>query len=327
MGSHLSGARAGVTVGAATALLAVAGLAGAAGGDGQSRAVGRVQQPVAAVAGQLPVATAHARPAALREPDLADAAAPVSAQVRPTSSVGTTEVLALVRQYFPADQVGNAMAVARCESGHSNAIGATNNNGTTDWGVFQLNDGGTLQGALRRIGTGFTSTAEAQQLALDAETNVRAARAIYDNRGWAPWVCAYKTGIVAALYSSTPGPMAGRYDEQGTSGVSFTVEDAPPDPPAPSASPKPEPGSPSPAGPATAAPSPKPSSQAHADTHPRSRRQPRPPHPRRHRPPRPRSSRSRSRRHHRSPATSSLPRSRRPSWRRHDQPLPRMHRP
>ena len=42
-------------------------------------------------------------------------------------------------------------------------------NGTTDWGVFQLNDGGTLQAALRRIGTSFTSTAEAQQHALAAD--------------------------------------------------------------------------------------------------------------------------------------------------------------
>ena len=178
------------------------------------------------------------------------AAVPAVAVIQPTSSVGTGEVLALVRRYFPADQVGNAMAVARCESGHSNAIGATNSNGTTDWGVFQLNDGGTLQGALRRIGAPFTSIAEAQQLALDAETNVRAARTIYDSRGWAPWVCAYKTGIVASLYSNTPGPMAGRYDERGLVGevdLTRTVPDAAaaiptPAAPAPALSPtKPQP--------------------------------------------------------------------------------------
>ena len=164
---------------------------------------------------------------------------------RPGPSIHTEAVLALVVRYFPADQVGNAMAVARCESGHSNAIGATNSNGTTDWGVFQLNDGGTLQGALRRIGAPFGSIAEAQQLALDAETNVRAARNIYDSRGWAPWVCAYKTGIVASLYSNTPGPMAGRYDERGLVGevdLTRTVPDAGaaiPTPAAPAPAPSP----------------------------------------------------------------------------------------
>ena len=161
---------------------------------------------------------------------------------RPGPSIHTEAVLALVVQYFPADQVGNAMAVARCESGHSNAVGATNRNGTTDWGVFQLNDGGTLQGALRRIGAPFSSIAEAQQLALDAETNVRAARNIYDSRGWAPWVCAYKTGIVASLYSNTPGPMAGQYDERGLVGdvdLTRTVSDEAAAIPTPTATPSP----------------------------------------------------------------------------------------
>jgi hypothetical protein len=138
---------------------------------------------------------------------------------RPGPSIHTEAVLALVVEHFPADQIGNAMAVSRCESGHSNAIGALNSNGTRDWGVFQLNDGGTLQAALQRIGVAYASTAEAQRLALDAETNIRAARSIYDSRGWAPWVCAHKTGIVAALYTRTPGPMDGRYDERGLIGT------------------------------------------------------------------------------------------------------------
>jgi len=188
---------------------------------------------------------------------------------RPGPGLHTEGVLALVVQHFPADQIGNAMAVARCESGHSNAIGAVNNNGTRDWGVFQLNDGGTLQGALRRIGMPFSTTAQAQELALDAAVNVRAAATIYASRGWAPWVCAYKAGIVASLYSSTPGPMDGRYDERGLPGqvdLGRTVPDAEADipqpavsdapSPTPSASPSPAPSQASP--PPTAAASPNP---------------------------------------------------------------------
>ena len=172
-----------------------------------------------------PPATAAAAPAAPAAPTPpqteagGSAAAVQTISYRPGPSIHTAEVLALIVKYFPAAEIGNAMAVSRCESGHSNAIGALNSNGTRDWGVFQLNDGGTLQGALRRIGVAFGSTAEAQQLALDAETNVRAARVIWADRGWAPWVCAYKTGVVASLYSRTPGPMAGKYDERGLVGT------------------------------------------------------------------------------------------------------------
>ncbi len=182
-----------------------------------------------------------------------DSEAVLKIAYRPGPSIHTEAVLALVVEHFPTDQVGNAMAVARCESGHSNAVGATNSNGTTDWGVFQLNDGGTLQGGLRRIGAAFTTTAEAQQLALDAETNVRAARTIYDNRGWAPWVCAYKTGIVAGLYSSTPGPMNGRYDERGLPG---TVDLSRTQPSPGATIPTPKPPTPSPSAAATPRPTP-----------------------------------------------------------------------
>jgi hypothetical protein len=200
---------------------------------------------------------------------------------RPGPSIHTAAVLALIVEHFPADQIGNAMAVARCESGHSNAIGAANANGTRDWGIFQLNDGGTLQGALRRIGVSFDTTVDAQQLALDAETNVRAARDIYDSRGWAPWVCAQKTGIVASLYTRTSGPMDGRYDERGLVGTVDLARTLPdydatlptpevPQPtptaaatPSPTASQTPSPSasatqSPTPTGPSTGSPTPTP---------------------------------------------------------------------
>jgi hypothetical protein len=131
------------------------------------------------------------------------------------SATSTAQVLDLVRKYFPADEVGNAMAVSRCESGHANRVSKPNGNGTRDFGVFQINDGGTIQAALRRIGVSFSDTSDARSKALDPALNVRMARAIWDSRGWQPWVCAAKIKIVAGLYQRTPGPMAGKYDEYG----------------------------------------------------------------------------------------------------------------
>lgn len=131
------------------------------------------------------------------------------------SAIDTAGVLALVRKYFPAAEVTNAMAVSRCESGHRNAVGAVNGNGTRDYGIFQVNDGGTLQAALRSIGEPYSSITEARQKALNAELNVRMARALWDSRGWQPWVCAAKVKVVSGLYERTPGPMYGKYNEQG----------------------------------------------------------------------------------------------------------------
>ena len=131
------------------------------------------------------------------------------------SSTSTGEVLELVGKYFPADQVGNAMAVARCESGHANRVSKPNGNGSRDFGVFQINDGGTIQAALRRLGVSFSDISDARGKALDTGMNVRMARTIWESRGWQPWVCAAKLKIVAGLYQKAPGPMDGKFDEVG----------------------------------------------------------------------------------------------------------------
>lgn len=130
-------------------------------------------------------------------------------------ATSTAEVLSLVRRSFPDSEVGNAMAVSRCESGHRNVVGAANGNGTRDYGVFQINDGGTLQAALTRIGIAYSSVTDARSKALDPELNVRMARVIWQSRGWQPWVCAAKVKVVAGLYQRAPGPMYGKYDEYG----------------------------------------------------------------------------------------------------------------
>lgn len=140
-----------------------------------------------------------------------------------SSTPKSAEVQSLIRKHFPADELGNAMAVSRCESGHTDSKGKVNSDGTIDWGVFQLNDGGTLQSALDAIGVSYSSTAEARQLALDTAINVRAAAQIFATQGWAPWVCAYRVGIVAGLYSSIPGPMDGKFDQWGQPTVSDPV--------------------------------------------------------------------------------------------------------
>jgi hypothetical protein len=157
-----------------------------------------------------------------------------------------SDLLALVRANFPADQVGNAMAVAECESSQQSIRGPVNTDGTSDWGIFQLNDGGTLQGALAAIGIPAESTEAAQAAAMDPTTNVVAAAHIYADRGWGAWTCGFKQGIVAAIGSSTPGPLDGAYTIVGTdptpldppdwSGASPARSPAPP-PAAPAVSP------------------------------------------------------------------------------------------
>lgn len=181
------------------------------------------------VAVGIPIPVAPAPGVAVAAPAQAAAANPAkpgAPEPAVKKVVSQKELLKLVKKNFPKDQIGNAMAVAQCESGQRSIIGDTNPDGTTDWGVFQLNDAGTLQGSLRTIGVSFADTKAAQVAALNPVINVKAAGAIYRDRGWAPWVCAYKQQIVASLYSNEQGPMYGRYDAVGGSLGSLKPSDA-----------------------------------------------------------------------------------------------------
>ncbi len=224
-------------------------------------------------------ALAPASQATVAAPVTAAVAAPAVAPPTPASPtpvviprpvVASGQVLALVKQHFPPAQVSNAMAVAQCESGQRSIVGETNSDNTTDYGIFQLNDGGTLQSALRRIGVPFTSTADAAAKAMDPTINISAAAAIYEDRGWAPWVCAYKQQIVDRLYTNDKGPLYGRYTISGTA-IDMTVKKpvkkpAPPTgakkpthPPKPAPTPPPTPTltpTPTPTPPPTPAPTP-----------------------------------------------------------------------
>lgn len=72
----------------------------------------------------------------------------------------------------------HARRIVACESSWNPGAKHRNRNGTTDYGLFQLNDGGTLQSL------GLTRAE-----ALDPVANVRAAHRLYLRRGWEPWAC------------------------------------------------------------------------------------------------------------------------------------------
>jgi hypothetical protein len=98
-------------------------------------------------------------------------------------STTQAEVLPLIHAAFGDELFPHAVRIAWCESRLQPQIRHTNRNGTTDHGLFQINDGGTLQG-LR-----LSRTA-----ALDPRRNSEAARALYEQRGWQPWTCHRKGG-------------------------------------------------------------------------------------------------------------------------------------
>ncbi|MGB9376504.1 MAG: peptidoglycan-binding protein [Mycobacteriales bacterium] len=94
-------------------------------------------------------------------------------------------VAAQIRDIFPDSVEDKAIRVARCESGlNPIAVGGPNGNGTLDFGVFQFNDGGTLQSYLP--GSNARQKVDAS---LHADDNIRAALALWRDRGWQPWSC------------------------------------------------------------------------------------------------------------------------------------------
>lgn len=85
----------------------------------------------------------------------------------------------LIRSVWPDAHEGDAVRVAWCESElRPWIVSPRNRNGTRDHGVFQLNDGGTMQGL------GLTAAE-----ALEPEANVRAALRLWRARRWRPWSC------------------------------------------------------------------------------------------------------------------------------------------
>lgn len=103
------------------------------------------------------------------------------------STICTSSVASRIRAIWPNHLEDKAIRVAKCESGLKViAVGGPNSNGTLDFGVFQFNNGGTLQAYLPG-----SSTAIKIDNALHADANIRAALNLYRARGWQPWSCRY----------------------------------------------------------------------------------------------------------------------------------------
>ena len=94
---------------------------------------------------------------------------------------------ALIRATFPEDPY-TAVAVANCESSlNPKAYNPTNNNGSTDGGLWQINsihDSRLLELGLDKY---------------DAEDATKFARLLYDESGWIPWVCFWHEDHLAMM--------------------------------------------------------------------------------------------------------------------------------
>jgi hypothetical protein len=98
--------------------------------------------------------------------------------------VQANSVLAIAEAFGP-EHFDDAVRIAWCESRlNPYAFNGSNRNRTADRGLFQLNDGGTMQ----RLGVD-------DREAFDADTNAAAAAVLHDDRGWQPWVCAHHVGV------------------------------------------------------------------------------------------------------------------------------------
>lgn len=94
------------------------------------------------------------------------------------ATISPEEVQDIIREVFPASQHTTAIRVARCES-EFNEIAIGRFGSVRNYGIFQFNDGGTLQSYFDHPGE-----------ALYAHANIEAAYALYQDRGWQPWACA-----------------------------------------------------------------------------------------------------------------------------------------
>lgn len=102
----------------------------------------------------------------------------------PTSAFASA--LELIQKYFPANQVGNALAIARGESGFNPAaVGDKYPIGgiyAPSYGLFQIR--------------GLPGRPSAEQL-LNPEFNVQYAANLYRQQGWRPWYnTAKKLGLL-----------------------------------------------------------------------------------------------------------------------------------
>lgn len=105
-------------------------------------------------------------------------------RIKKTNDHKRIETVKTIIAVFPDEIEVEALKIASCESSFIYNNKNKNRDGTRDWGVFQLNDGGTLQ----RLGGNPSK-------AININWNVKAALELYKDRGWKPWVCAKKYNL------------------------------------------------------------------------------------------------------------------------------------
>lgn len=158
---------------------------------------GTVEQPVT-------ITTSQAESAAIAPETVA------RKLVRRALTDSEIRVVRLIWKNFEPRHFTTAVLVANCESTLGrNQIGPKNRNGTQDFGVFQMNDGGTLQSL------GGTRT-----LALNVEWNIRAAARLKQRSGWTRWVCYNKLRTTEAMeraeeYTKMLAAPAESHDQRG----------------------------------------------------------------------------------------------------------------
>ena len=138
---------------------------------------GRVPRCAASPVGRLTPCSRPERTSDMNLRPIAAAAALTLCAATPALADSRAALEQLVDATFgPA--AAHARRIVACESSWNPGAKHRNRHGRTDYGLFQLNDGGTLQSL------GLTRAE-----ALDPVANVRAAHRLYLRRGWKPWAC------------------------------------------------------------------------------------------------------------------------------------------
>lgn len=138
---------------------------------------GRVPRCAASPVGRLTPCSRPERTSDMNLRPIAAAAALTLCAATPALADSRAALEQLVDATFgPA--AAHARRIVACESSWNPGAKHRNRHGRTDYGLFQLNDGGTLHSL------GLT-----RAQALDPVANVRAAHRLYLRRGWKPWAC------------------------------------------------------------------------------------------------------------------------------------------
>lgn len=117
--------------------------------------------------------TVPARPTSTAPAPKATTAPTTAASV--VSRYSAEQVIAMIREVWPADSVEKAIEVARLESGYRNWV----HNGSCCYGVFQIH----YQAQKRRL----TARGLGLQGLYDPRVNISVALEIFLEQGWSPW--------------------------------------------------------------------------------------------------------------------------------------------